>query len=178
MLIKRICRHCRKVFKIQKWQLMDHGRFRLYCSQKCRSLDRTKTVKCALCGKGLVLPKSRRSRSNNHFCCAKHHYVFWNKSTNSKGRESHGYIWVRINGGPRIMEHRFVMGKKLGRKLKVWEKVHHKNGKRADNRISNLELWSVSHPAGQRVSDKIRWARDFLKLYGYKIALDKSPKQV
>ena len=44
--------------------------------------------------------------------------------------------------------------------------MHHKNGQRADNRIENLELWSKSQPSGQRVVDKLRWAREIVALYG------------
>ena len=39
------------------------------------------------------------------------------------------------------------------------------NGIRDDNRIENLELWSGSQPKGQKVKDKIVWARDFLADY-------------
>jgi hypothetical protein len=35
-----------------------------------------------------------------------------------------------------------------------------------DNRPENLELWSRSQPAGQRVADKVEWARQILALYG------------
>lgn len=69
----------------------------------------------------------------------------------------------------RIQQHILIMCEHLGRPLIKGESVHHKNGIRNDNRIENLELWSSTHPAGQRVEDKIQWALDFLKSYGYEV---------
>ena len=64
------------------------------------------------------------------------------------------------------MEHRIVVSEHLGRPLERAEEVHHKNGNRSDNRLSNLELWSTRQPKGQRVSDKIDYANEIIRLYG------------
>ena len=75
-----------------------------------------------------------------------------------------GYVVWQENGRE-VREHRRVMEEHLGRPLLTNESVHHINGDRGDNRLENLELWSSSQPAGQRVADKVRWAQAILDLY-------------
>jgi len=87
-----------------------------------------------------------------------------NRRKGSGSINSGGYmsIW---RDGKRIFEHRVVMESHIGRPLQKNENVHHINGVKDDNRLENLELWSTSQPSGQRVSDKVKWAREILELY-------------
>lgn len=77
---------------------------------------------------------------------------------------NNGYVELWVDG-KRQLEHRLKMQAHLGRPLYADENVHHINGDRADNRLDNLELWSTAQPAGQRVSDKVAWARMILARY-------------
>ena len=72
------------------------------------------------------------------------------------GLSSSGYM-VRQLAGRRIPEHRRVVEESIGRLLWDFENVHHKNGRRADNRIENLEIWIVPQPQGQRPDDLLAW---------------------
>jgi len=89
--------------------------------------------------------------------------------------DANGYVMVYKPEHPNatkkgyILEHRLVMSEFLERPLKKHENVHHVNGDRADNGVDNLELWSKAQPSGQRVIDKLMWAIDFLKEYGYAV---------
>lgn len=58
--------------------------------------------------------------------------------------DKRGYIYIRISSRKYMQEHRYVMEQHLGRPLGRSECVHHINGNKTDNNLSNLELtdWS------------------------------------
>ena len=111
--------------------------------------------------------------SNKKYALCRGHYMQTRRNAvltplrkaDPNGTVHNGYV-VKCIEGKNWLLHRYVMSKHLGRVLLPNENVHHINGNREDNRIENLELWSVSQPSGQRVEEKLAWARDIIKLYG------------
>ncbi len=105
----------------------------------------------------LGIPPARRAKSRGP-TSAKGKYVLVPIS-----RKDPMYAMVR--SGRYILEHRLVMARSLGRPLTRDEFVHHRNGVKTDNRLENLELWTRSHPDGQRVEDVFDWAVEFIERY-------------
>jgi len=78
-------------------------------------------------------------------------------------RGGNGYLYVLLhpdhplssmaNKTGYAMEHRIVMAESIGRSLFPSEQVHHRDANRTNNELSNLELWTRSHPSGVRASD-------------------------
>jgi len=81
------------------------------------------------------------------------------KPTMEKTITSSGYVSVRIDEDDpmapmrrkygRVLEHRLVVAREIGRPLLPTETVHHRNGNRQDNRPENLELRQGRHGNGQ-----------------------------
>ena len=150
---------------------------RNYCSRSCyakgqliRASERAKNSDIPRC----FIPGCARAGFSRGLCSA--HYqrrktktrmdTPIQKKTKGGGEWANGYGYI-ISNTPsgHMMKHRWVMQQHIGRPLLRQETVHHINGDRTDNRIENLELWSDSHPAGQRVADKLAWAREFIAQY-------------
>lgn len=116
---------------------------------------------------------------DRNFCTKECQYEY-RRDQGKKFVNSSGYVVVGVHGeypGARrngksgqIAEHRKVMQDILGRALLPEENVHHINGVRIDNRPENLELWTRSQPSGQRVKDKVAWARYIIETYGDEFA--------
>lgn len=73
------------------------------------------------------------------------------------------YPMARRDG--RVLEHRLVMARHLKRCLLPWEVVHHRNGKKKDNRLKNLELLGGNNKHNKLLNNEIkRLQRQVLEL--------------
>ena len=114
------CDHCKLHFEMLSRRVS--GGKHHFCSKECKKKwDKTESVKRL------------------------HNWIKKNGSPNYKsgtGITTDGYVWIYVKGRPhnQIKLHRYLMGKKIGRKLKFSEIVHHINFDKLDNRIGNLQI--------------------------------------
>lgn len=74
---------------------------------------------------------------------------------------SYAYKKIKLKDGTTRDEHRLVMERHLSRKLERFEVVHHIDGDKRNNDLSNLELQSLSehskhHRVGARMSEAVK----------------------
>jgi hypothetical protein len=89
----------------------------------------------------------------------------------------HPYKRKKINGKT-IQEHRWIMQNYLKRILKRNEIVHHKNGNKKDNRLSNLEVQTLSEHSSNFMKKRLKQKKmkPKLRAWGRKGGLAKGKK--
>lgn len=186
-----VCQNCGKPFQMMQAYLTAYrkkfGKDPMYCSMTCskegrrRSSEERHKLICENCGKECVRSRKPGGRLyiGQKYCgptCkaeaqSKRALVRFESGEVGRHVKRHGYVWLSIpalaNGGKKteVLEHRYVMAQHLGRALFPQETVHHINGNRGDNRLENLELFNSNHGPGQRVTDKVAFAIEILRLY-------------
>ena len=134
-LEKKYCEYCGKQMfpkswvspKREYWESEKRFKVKKYCNNKCRSneLKEQKPEDNYFYGKSLTP---------------------WNKGKIKKGgwhvKQASGYVRVFSSKGKWKYEHRIVAEKNLGLTDDLC--VHHKNDKKWDNRVENLEVLTTS----------------------------------
>jgi hypothetical protein len=117
-------------------------------------------IRCEWCGKPRMVRARDRKRGWGRFCSRACVNRWWSTQKSPRdqsgplnpnwrgGRSVHtkGYIYRYAPDHPRasngyVFEHILVAEEKLGRHLLPGETVHHKNGKRWDNRLGNIHIF-------------------------------------
>jgi HNH endonuclease len=191
-LVEFSCRQCGKPFFMKPSYLKEHrkrhGKDPAYCSIPCSALGRradaearqSASLVCIQCG-GPITDLRKPSgylRRGRCLCSSECRATFRRLSYQAKFPDGNstprvgrnGYIrWVvpGKDGEParETFLHRHVMEQHIGRRLRPEETVHHVNGDRSFNELSNLELFFSRHGPGQRVRDKVAFAIEMLRLY-------------
>lgn len=136
--VKLICLNCKKEFELNASETRVKENKVHYCSAKCRDEARKtgKIVKCKNCGNGFYTTR-------NDFCNKKCAREFTSKNMKHKLYMENGYLikykkGYNKKGNAKL--HRLIMEEYLGRKLAPDEVVHHIDGDKLNNDISNLRV--------------------------------------
>lgn len=113
------------------------------------------SMPCAVCGKPSMHGAQSIDRCEEHAWARAIELYLTGKQVGATDSKS-GYVYLSVRKVRRAA-HRLVMEHMLGRALYAFENVHHRNGRRGDNRPENLELWVKPQPCGQRVEDLVQF---------------------
>jgi hypothetical protein len=131
----------------------------------------TTETRCAECGNVFLQRKPKQA-----YCsvpCARKKNGGHNRKPETWWTNAKGYIEGRvwINGSQvRVKQHRWIMEKSIGRPLRSTEDIHHLDGNKSNNLLSNLEI--IEHGQHSIVSNTSRVYKR-----GYKLKLSDSERE-
>lgn len=134
-------------------------------------------MECLTCGAVSLVHITRARRGGGRYCscpCAGKRNRLGSNNPNWRGGRikgpegrivvyAPGHPGANLFGGSHILEYRLLIEKKIGRHLRSDEIVHHVNGDKHDNRLSNLQVMSRAdhareHFIGCRRPDKMKFS--------------------
>ena len=126
--------------------------------------------RCKNCGKIFNTFKSANTIHCSEVCAGNASLPIGSYRKSSKHNQ---YLDIKTQDGWKL-EHRLVMEKHIGRKLERWEEVHHIDGNKHNNALSNLYLidkknHSRSHfnlfMKVQKLEWENKWLEEKIKMY-------------
>ena len=136
-----VCEHCGNEFFVPQYNINSRPTIK-YCSSGCYHLASRKPPrirKCLQCGSEFVVNPKHKDRKFCHVQCAYAHKRE-QKRMATLGADGYKHVWFADGSGEK--EHRFLMEQRIGRKLNRDEVVHHIDGNRTNNDLSNLVVMS------------------------------------
>lgn len=129
--IKKNCEICGTIF--EKWPSYFTKRAGRFCSRKCTLKSKSREWK----EHNPMLDIDNSGQNNPMYGKVPKHF-------NSEGsKRKDGYVRITVDK-KRVLKHRLLMEKKLGRKLDVKELVHHIDGNNDNNSLDNLTIVNPS----------------------------------
>lgn len=141
----KICSICGKEFRTKNKE---------FCSSKCqyigKSIKHRNTITCSECGKVFTRIKGK-STAETAFCSRKCRNLFESGSIIYNNGELEKISTIKkkyknkgVGNGKIKLEHRLIMEEYIGRELAKDEIVHHIDGNKFNNDISNLQILTRS----------------------------------